>query len=143
MEATRVSGTSSSAQAPAWSLGPEEVQHCDGVECFERFTQVKRRMVRPRSRRSSPSIRVQRNSCLIYSQQELTHQGKRKMRCSSRLPGHSNQRQVRHHRSDVRSLNAGRTCVSTRVAPYGRCVMQPRWLQGVRGRRRGPAFLRE
>ena len=31
MEATRVSRTSSSAQAPAWSLGAEEVQRCDAV----------------------------------------------------------------------------------------------------------------
>ena len=58
MEATRVSGTSSSAQAPAWSLGAEAVQRCDGVECLERLAQVTRRMVRPRSRRSSRSIRV-------------------------------------------------------------------------------------
>ena len=39
------------------------------------------------------------------------------MRCSSRLLGYSYQRPVKHHRSDVRSLHAGRTCVSTCVAP--------------------------
>ena len=58
MKAMRVSGTSSSAQAPAWSLGAEAVQRCDGVECLERLAQVTRRMVRPRSRRSPGSIRV-------------------------------------------------------------------------------------
>ena len=39
------------------------------------------------------------------------------MRCLSRLLGYSYQRPVKHHRSDVRLLHAGRTCVSTRVAP--------------------------
>ena len=94
MEATWVSRTILSVQAPAWSWGAKEAQRCNAgwiswVTCTREATW------RYRRRRSSRSIR-----------QEYTHWGKRRM---------FEPFELRHHKSDARLFGAGWTCSGVRA----------------------------